>query len=345
MERERDFSRSAWDDAILEGAKEAARLHEQLDLRSALERMPGSIDVFGTIIKLDIPLLFRPLDGLLGAYLTNPSTGIVITSQRPLAIQRFTAAHELGHAYMKHQVSLDDSSILQRAAVRQQQFDDREVAADSFGAMFLMPRWLMEVHAGRQHWNAGRMKKPLEAYQMALRLGTSYDATCRSLERNGIIARSDREHLLEVQPRDIKKALLAGHELEDWYSDVWVLSEADEGTRIQGNPRDVFVLKLRERSGAGYLWNINELSEAGFAIIADSRQIPPVTKQVGGTVDRIVTARQPEGAEGHFGHVTVRLLKPWSDAEPPAGRLSFTYELFGKEGGFARAERHWAVAA
>jgi len=345
MEHERDFSRSQWDDAILEGAKEASRLHDQFGLRNGLERTPGSIDVFGTIIKLDVPLIFRPLDGLLGAYLTNPSAGIVVTSQRSLPIQRFTAAHELGHAYMKHQVSLDDTSILQRGAVHQQQFDYREVAADSFGATFLMPRWLMEVHAGRQGWNAERMKNPLAAYQMALRLGTSYDATCRSLERNGIVERSERDRLLEVQPRDIKKELLQGRELEDWYSDVWVLSEADEGTRIQGNPRDVFVLKLRERSGAGYLWNITELSEAGFAILADSRKVPTMAKQVGGAVDRTVTARQPEGAEGHFGHVTVRQQKPWSETEPAAGRLSFTYDLFGKEGGYARAERHWAVAA
>jgi Zn-dependent peptidase ImmA (M78 family) len=346
MDHEGDFFRSDWDDAILEGAKEAGRLHEQLELKKELEGTPGSIDVFRAIIRLNIPLLFRPLEGLLGAYLTTPSVGIVVTSQRPLSIQRFTGAHELGHAYMRHKVSLDDNSILQRTAVREKQFDYREVAADSFGATFLMPRWLMEVHAGRQHWNAKGMKQPFAAYQMALRLGTSYDATCRSLERNGIIDRSERDRLLDVEPRDIKKEILQGRELEDWYSDVWVLSEADEGTRIQGNPRDVFVLKLRERSGAGYLWNIKELSEAGFAILGDSRKVPPATKQVGGPVDRVVTARQPEGAEGQFGHVTVRQLKPWSKDEQTASRLSFTYELFGKEaGGLARAERTWEVAA
>jgi predicted secreted protein len=342
---DRDYSRSVWEDAFLEGAKEAARLHDQLDLKATLEQTPGSVDVFRTILKLEIPLLFRPLEGLLGAYLTDPAVGIVVTSQRPLSIQRFTAAHELGHAYMKHKVSLDDSSILQWAAVRQRQFDYREVAADAFGATFLMPRWLMEIHAGRQQWNARQMKQPVAAYQMSLRLGASYDATCRSLETNGVIGRSDRELLLEVQPRDIKRELLQGHELEDWYSDVWVLTEADEGTRIQGNPRDVFVLKLRERSGAGYLWNISELSEAGFAIIGDAREIPPVTTQVGGPVERVVTARQPEGAAGQFGHVTVRQLKPWSKTEAAASRLSFIYELFGKEVGYARADKPWVVAA
>jgi hypothetical protein len=343
---ESDFKRSEWEDAVLEGAKEANRLHDQFDMKNQLERAPGCIDVFRTILKLDISLLFRPLDGLLGAFLAKPSTGIVVTTERTLAIQRFTAAHELGHAYMKHEVSLDDNSILLRSGSRTRPFDARETAADSFGASFLMPRWLMEVHAGRQNWNAELMKQPMAAYQMALRLGTSYDATCRSLERNNIIDRSERERLLEVPPRDIKKEILQGRDLEDWYSDVWLLSEADEGTRLQGSPRDIFVLKLPERSGAGYLWNCKELSEAGFAIMDDSRKVSQSGDRVGGPVERIVTVRQPDGVPGQFGNVTVRQLKPWSATEPPAGRLSFTYELYGKEPeGFARVDRAWTVAA
>ena len=59
-------------DAILEGAKAAARIHRQFDTRRIVEAQPSSIDVFGTIVKQKIPLVFKPLDGLLGAICPAP---------------------------------------------------------------------------------------------------------------------------------------------------------------------------------------------------------------------------------------------------------------------------------
>ena len=45
-----------------------------------------------------ITVLFRPLEGLLGAYVPTPnSAGMLVTTQRDHHVQRFTAAHELGH--------------------------------------------------------------------------------------------------------------------------------------------------------------------------------------------------------------------------------------------------------
>lgn len=102
-------------EAILHGTKEAARLHRDLGIRAKIEGRGGRIDVFGAILGLDLPLLFRPLKGLLGAYLPGPYPGIMVTNQRALPIQRFTGAHELGHAVMKHEGSLDDESILHRS--------------------------------------------------------------------------------------------------------------------------------------------------------------------------------------------------------------------------------------
>jgi hypothetical protein len=42
-------------DAILEGAKAAARIHRQFDTRRIVEAQPSSIDVLGTIVKQKIP--------------------------------------------------------------------------------------------------------------------------------------------------------------------------------------------------------------------------------------------------------------------------------------------------
>lgn len=99
-------------------------------LRTQIEATPGSIDVFSVIVQVNIPLLFRPLDGLLGTFLPKPSPGIIVTTERNLAIQRFTGAHELGHCYMGHEVSLDDKSILKHSPVGSRSYDPREAAAD-----------------------------------------------------------------------------------------------------------------------------------------------------------------------------------------------------------------------
>ena len=52
--------------AVRAGTMAAARLHLRLGLRKEAELRGGAIDVFGAIQHLDLPLLLRPLEGLLG---------------------------------------------------------------------------------------------------------------------------------------------------------------------------------------------------------------------------------------------------------------------------------------
>jgi hypothetical protein len=90
--------------AILTGAKAAHTLHRDLGIRDQIERSGGGrVDVFGAIAKLGATLMFQPLDNLLGAYLPSDELGVLITTKRPLPVQRFTGAHELGHLYMRRQ--------------------------------------------------------------------------------------------------------------------------------------------------------------------------------------------------------------------------------------------------
>ena len=126
-------------EAYLEGAQAAARLHDRLGTRQMVEASRGAIDVFGALLQLDVALLFRPLDGLLGACLPGPAPGVIISTQRPLRIQRFTGAHELGHVALGHELSLDGDEILARASARRRR-DLVELAADSFAAAFLLPK-------------------------------------------------------------------------------------------------------------------------------------------------------------------------------------------------------------
>src|SRR6267142_1424801 len=55
------------------------------------------IDVFGLIGRLDLWLTFVPMDTTLGACIPVGRGGIMITTRRQPAVQRYTAAHEIGH--------------------------------------------------------------------------------------------------------------------------------------------------------------------------------------------------------------------------------------------------------
>jgi Zn-dependent peptidase ImmA (M78 family)/predicted secreted protein len=327
-------------DAILEGAQAALRLHEQLGTRQAVESATGCVDVFGALLDADVALLFRPLEGLLGFCIKGPETpGVVVSTQRPLHIQRFTGAHELGHVALGHTLSLDGDEILQRGGGLR---DEREVAANSFASSFLLPRWLLQLHARRQGWNRASMEDPHAVYQLALRLGASYHATCVALERHGIIDASTRAKLIDRPRRDLKLELLRDVAVENLYADVWVLTERDEGLTLEGQPDDLFVLRLGESGSAGYVWNTAELVESGFAVLRDKREIPPLDAGVGGKVTRSLTVRRSEPASGTL---ALEQKRPWTESEPPAAFLHLAYDLFGKEVGLARAARRELMAA
>ena len=222
-------------DAILNGVRAAHSLHRDLGVKELLERSRGGrIDVFGAISKLGATLMFQPLDKLLGAYLPAEESGVLITSKRTLPVQRFTGAHELGHLYMNHQPSLDDEGILRRAPfgpASRVQLQERE--ADAFASMFLAPAWLLAMIVERQGWPAEGLADPntvsaVAAARHELQRHELY------LERHRAITREQRERLLLLEPKTIKRALLDNYDLPDWRSDVWLLTNRDEGQLIEG---------------------------------------------------------------------------------------------------------------
>lgn len=315
-------------EAILRGAKAAHTLHRDLGVREPLERSGGGrIDVFGAIGRLGGTLMFQKLDKLLGAYVPAEERGVLITTQRPLPVQRFTGAHELGHLYMRHEPSLDDEGILRRApfsATSRVERQERE--ADAFASMFLAPSWLLALIVQRQRWQAKRLADPVTAYQLSLRLGTSYTATCYVLERHKAINRTQCERLLSFEPKTIKRSLLHGYEPPDWRSDVWLLTDRDEGAFVEGGRNDLFVVCLRENSGAGYLWSFDELKAAGFALVTDDQEADE-TQCVGGILTRKVTARSSQRTQGE---VTLQESRPWLPHKP-LQKFHLRYDLRGPE--------------
>lgn len=328
--------------AVRNGTLGAARLHQRLHLREEIQAKGGSVDVFGAIHEIELPLLLRPLNGLLGLFLREPTPGILVTTERPMSVQRFTAAHELGHYELKHQPSLDDETILRRSPPQAAAVTGfQEVEANAFAAEFLMPRWLIAWHCERHGWTAQNFRRPSLVYQLSLRLGTSYEATCWTLARFKFITENLARELLQTPPREMKVALLRNYQPLDYRGDVWLLTQRDAGTRIDGSRNDLFVLRLEEHSGSGYLWDMDKLKESGFAIVRDDREAKDA-EEVGGAVIRRVTAASPES---HKGQVFVEERRPWQP-NPPLASFKVDFDLTGpEEEGLSRAERRSLLAS
>lgn len=330
-------------EAVRTGSMAAARLHLQLGLQEKLKDHGGSVDVFAATLELNLPLILRPLDGLLGAYTPDPISGILVTTERPLSIQRFTAAHELGHYRLSHLPSLDNEDVLRRMAMPALNAGPnmQEVEANAFAVNFLMPKWLIAWHCQRQGWFARDLVEPMHAYQLALRLGTSYEAISWTLERLNLIGSAQGRALRDVQPRQIKVDLLREYRPSDYRGDVWLLTERDAGTRIDGSRNDHFVLRLNEHCGGGYLWNMDQLQSSGFAIVRDDREDDD-HEGIGGPVTRSVTAALEQAERGQF---SLAESRPWQPSAP-ISNLRFDYDFTGpEEQGLSRVERRHLLEA
>lgn len=327
-------------DAVLEGVKEAKKLHDALNLHAPDRALAGRIDVFNAAREKNALVMFRPLKGLLGAFLREgDAAGIIVTTQRRLPTQRFTGAHELAHFVMGHKPSLDREETLNAKTVG---LPIQEIEANAFASEFLAPRWLLAQHAVRQGWNAADMADAQCVYQLSLRIGLSYDATCRSLSSHKIVKPGDIERLLAVQPKEIKQAILpAGCAPASWHSDVWLLTDSDHGGDLEGHPEDLFVVRLRERSGAGYLWNREQLGKEGFTVLSEARHSLSRDQAVGSDCLYEVATGPPPSEIGMLG---LKQIRPWMASEP-LSKLEVAYDVRGREVGLSRAERMHSLAA
>lgn len=303
---------------ILIGHKEAERVHRQFDTRSRYLQSGARIDVYRLAHDLGIPVVFRPLEGLLGVYVKDPAPGILLTTQRPESVQRLTCAHELGHHWLKHKVSYDDEGdigiALGKAAGK---VPPSERQADAFAFNLLMPRWLLVENIKHLQQLDLHLPDPVAVYQIAVRVGTSYIACALTLSKYNFITSADLATLLTKQPKDIKARILADVSMPDWHRDVWLLSEADDGMAIETRQGDVLVAHVREASTAGYALETNGLTAAGFTVLANREM----------ATDASPVADDPVGAIGAFplcetvalanqtgqAPFEIRQKRPWED--------------------------------
>lgn len=322
----------------LDAIAAAKRVHRELALQQRVTSGAGLIDVFETITELDIPLVFKPLTSALGFCLPAPLKGIMVTTRRGLHIQRFTAAHELGHVILEHRGSID-REILERGPLAPSAGRDlQEVAADAFAAEFLLPRWLYRHHVQSQGWSVnGHLRNPDIVYQLSLRMGASYEATCWGLLGHQILPQGEVDVLRKATVAQMKSRLGGAFKPGNSWADVWRLTGKDDGTPVVGNPDDLLRIELDEAAGSGHQWQTEVLREAGFEILSDKSAFsrdPPV---YGTSAVRTLIARPPTTG---VGTVTLRETQPWKGIADDDASFSVALALQGAEpGGLSRADR------
>ena len=318
-------------DEILRAANEAATLAE------SPTGARTSFDVIGAVIERNIPLLFRPLDRLWGAFITanEDERGIIVSTRLGLPAQRLTVAHELGHLMLGHRMSLDETiGFAGRNAPTTR--PTQEAAADTFACELLTPRHLLLASARRHGWTKDELHRPENIYQLSLRLGVTYEAACWALVTCDVLTRPEAARLQVATVEDLKRALVSTALIVNSRTDVWTLTAAYTGTFLEAEPDDLFAVEVQDHASAGYVWHLVDAT-ADAEVVGE--RPPDRAHAYGARATRVLYVRLTAPGVHHlvFEHV-----RPWSRAT--VARIEIDIDGRGREReGWARRVRSHAV--
>jgi Zn-dependent peptidase ImmA (M78 family)/predicted secreted protein len=292
--------------AARDGIRAAQREHQRIGTD-----FTSRVEVFDVIENERIWLLFQRLGNLYGIYKrSGDASGIVINSQHPLTLQRYTAAHEYGHHVLGHAASADDETRIYHRS-----HDPQEVAAQAFAGEFLMPLQLVN-YTLRTMGLPGKYL-PLTArqvYQLALELGVSYSATVTQLVGQHKLTVPAGQRLRRESPL-VLKTRLAGLRPADSWADVWLLDEAQEGRQFSPRLRDEIHIMLAETPSTGYVWQLMDPAPSVLALIADQFETDD-NNITGASGTRHVAFRV---ANAGVSRIRLEKRRPWQrDGEAPA---------------------------
>jgi IrrE N-terminal-like domain len=295
-------------------------------------------DVLQATIDLGIPVLFRPLKGLWGATITadDDLRGILVTNVLRLHLQRFTLAHELGHYLLGHKLQLDPR-VGFAGRYGPKTLATSEVAADTFASELLGAKRYVLAAAKRHRWTREAFKRPAVVYQLSLRLGISFEAACWALAALDLLSRDEASKMTDTVVQHLKLELLRGDRLEDSWADVWMITPSDSASFLEGGPRDVFAIHLRDYASGGYIWELLDAGEHGHIlreVTTDNTQLygEPASRVV------FVSFETPGVHRLVFAH-----RRPWN--LETLAHIDISIDSYGKEvGGIPRRERQLALA-
>lgn len=175
----------------------------------------------------------------------------MLSTQRGASVQRYTAAHELGHWILDHESAFDTEADLYYPT------QDREQLAQIFASQLLMPPPLVYAVASRYGVTNSASATAPQVYMMARDMGASYEAVVRQLDNLEVISRHKRDELLAIQPATIKTQLALGRRPVG-NVDVWAVDARYSGRSITLTQGDELIIALPENRTTGYQWLTSE---------------------------------------------------------------------------------------
>lgn len=229
--------------AVRHALQEADTLLPDLDVDQE-----APVDVFCIVDRLGLWLVFNPLKSLLGAAVPTGDGGIMVTTERGPAVQRFTAAHEIGHWVLDYgEAAFDTEQDIYRPDA------DREILAQIFASQLLMPPPLVYGACARYGVEDSQSAAPDAVYLVARDIGASYEATARQLANLEIISGRRRDELLKIQPAVINSELCLGHRPAGAV-DVWPVGLDSIGSTVTAAEGDEIIVLLPENRTTGHRW-------------------------------------------------------------------------------------------
>lgn len=332
-------------DQLLQAAKRAGEILDDTAVkRRVLEEGYTRIDPVAIAEGDGVPVMVRPLEKLLGAFLKEEeSPGILVNSQRPIGMVHLTCAHELGHYFLGHGTKTDEDLEYGNKA------SPEERAANEFAYRLLMPRWLVAHIMRRKGWGHGDLQQAGVVYQLSLRLGVSYAAMVWSLNHLSLLDTGAAHELSRISPKSIKEAASPGGIAAPLGGDVWVLDPRDQDFVIEPRASDHFVVELPNHASAGFAWTTEVASAAGFTIrpvLIDATAVarPSAPLVIGGAQNLAYLLEPSAAAVDSDAVLPVQLAErqPWARGEPRDRlALSAKYETLSE--GLSRGTRRRLV--
>jgi predicted secreted protein len=281
------------------------------------------VDIYDAIDKCGLFLSFGPLEGILGVSLPKLH-GVMVTTRRNPAIQRYTAAHELAHCVLHEDLMILDeaSQILESSPL------EKEQQAQLFASAFLLPPELVFRVADRYGIHPGNVI-PAAVGQAARDVGVSFEATARRLHQLDQITYAELNHVIAERPRWRREALFGVQPVKGAH-DVWPLRASSHPVKVKVAVKDQITILFPENRTTGYRWVSTDLDIEDGAVrtVGDESRLPETPRDgvnlepaVGQQGERLISLMPVKA-----GVTTMRwrLVRPFDPERPLA---EFTAEL------------------